>query len=167
MRKFKIKGETPGEKFQFLEAFLGRIQARGSGNVIVGVIPPSLIHHYVDKIPVDGTLFKCLIPARGRLSKGCLVVKKDVGKVIKVDCRIERAAGGIHTVIETKKPIIIESLGLDVEAGDMLSMVLEDPTSVKNAWISILYEISIENSQIKRIAFEELNNLTEDIIDGQ
>ncbi len=157
-----IKRGNIDKSIDHIEIILRRM-ARRLHRTIVTVIPPSPIYGYVETPNENGDIFKCVLPASGEISKVCMVVSKYTNNnAVDFKIRLENASNISERKFSTKKKVLIETVSVDVLAGDLLTFSTNNPEAVKGIWSTILYHIDMPESKIKEVAFEGLNELLED-----
>ena len=172
--QIKIKGENCKEKFAHLETILRRM-ARRMNEKVVGIMPPSVIFHYVKKPELDGTILKCFLPS-GEITKICLAIKKyNTKKAVRFICNLETKLGtGRQYVFETHKEVLIEDINLSVEDVSFFTLMIDqsDVESpgisaplVEDIWATALFQFERSESQIKMFMLDELEKL-EDLSEG-
>ena len=165
-----IKGNNPEEKFKHLETILRRM-ARRMNEKIVGIMPPSVIFHYIKKPDADGTVLKCFLPS-GEITKICLAIRKyNTKKAVRFICNLETRIGtGRQYVFETRKEVLVEDINLSVEGVSFFTLKI-DQSNLKNPelelpliediWATVLFQFERSESQTKMFMLEELEKLEE------
>lgn len=166
-----IKGKNSEEKFKHLETILKRM-ARRMNEKVVGIMPPSVIFHYVKKPEDDGTVLKCFLPS-GEITKICLAIKKyNTKKAVRFICNLETKIGtGRQYAFETHQEVLVEDVNLSVEGVSFFTLKI-DQTDLKNPeleqpliediWATALFQFERSESQIKMFMQGELEKLVYD-----
>ena len=166
-RFLKIEGKDSNEKFAHLEVILKRFSRR-LHKTIIGAVPPSPIFGYAEKPAEDGTIIKCAIPAKGEISRACLVISKYADLKL-VTFNVEIANFDIYGVsprkaqvsFQTRKNVVIAEINLKVAVGDCLTLSTPDGERISGIWTTILYHIDLTEGKIEEIVIDGLDKLIE------
>jgi len=161
MRRGFVNGKTPEEKFKSIDQTLWSF-SRKLGKKVVGIIPPVPIFGYVHEPDADGTIMQQVIPAGGSLARICISVKEyssTYTKAVKFSCGIDRPSGGIYHSFESRRPVTVEDISVDVEVGDLLTILVEDSSYVRGISVALLYRITVKDSQIHSAMIDQLEAL--------
>jgi len=168
-RFLKIEGKDSNEKFAHLEVILKRFSRR-LHKTIIGAVPPSPIFGYVEKPAEDGTIIKCAIPAKGEISRACLVVSNYVDTKL-VTFNVEIANFDIYGVspakstvsFQTRKNVVIAYINQKVNVGDCLtlSVPIIDIERISGIWTTLLYHIDLTEGKIEEVVIDGLDKLIE------
>jgi len=157
-----VKGSTAEEKFKSINKVFEHMAIRLRKKV-VGIMPPSPLFAYVTKASEDGVIARFVLPAKGKVTKIAMAVKKYAGKDgADFECGIVTQGNEFSYKFKTKKPVELVDLDKDVEPGDVVYLSISDPDLAEGISIGMLYEIGRANSIIKHFLIDELEALEED-----
>lgn len=173
MRKFCLKGETVEERLNSAEVAL-KHAFRRLHKTVVGVIPPVPIFTYVQHPLDDGTIMTAVMPAGGRIRKGALAVRTyNHPKAIEFECSVERASGSYSEKFTTKKPVYLVDLGIDILAGDVITVKVDKTRTdddsawaIEGIWISFLFDMRIEDMAVVNRMIDELERIEDERVRG-
>lgn len=159
-----IKGSNPDEKFKHLEVILRRM-ARRMNQKVVGIMPPSVIFHYINRPDNDGIILRSILPT-GEITKICLAIKKyNTKKSVKFVCNLESQLGmGKQYTFETHKELLVESINLSINNVGFFTLRIvqgEEKPLIEDIWIMALFQFDQSDSKIKTFMLEELVKLEE------
>jgi len=162
MRKeLKIKGKNHSEKLEHIEKILQRFQ-RKLHKTVIGVIPPIPVQGYVKWPDENGIMFKQIVPANGKITRAAVAVGKYESKdpiQFRFDVGGSDGSSNVH-VFAVKKSSGVVDLDMPVRAGDVV--VASTQSEIEDIWYSVLYNIDIKESVIKRFLIDELEKLTDE-----
>ena len=167
-RGIEIKGKNSDEKFAHLEVILKRFSRR-LHKTIIGAVPPSPIFGYVEKPAEDGTIIKCAIPAKGEISRACLIISKYADPKL-VTFNVEIANFDIYGVsprkaavsFQTRKNVVVAEINQKVNVGDCLTLSTPDGERISGIWTTILYHIDLTEGKVEEIVIDGLDKLIEE-----
>jgi hypothetical protein len=157
-----IKGSSTEEKFKHIETMFRRM-ARRMNEKVVGIMPPSVIFHHVEKPDKDGIVLRGIIPA-GEITKICLAIKKyNTNKTVRFICSLEEASGvGSQYGFETRKGLLVEDVKISVkDVGFFILRVAPgevDPL-IEDVWSTALFHFDQSESRVRTIMLGELEKL--------
>uniref|UniRef100_A0A6M3JBH0 Uncharacterized protein n=1 Tax=viral metagenome TaxID=1070528 RepID=A0A6M3JBH0_9ZZZZ len=157
-----VRGDTDKKRFESIERVLTRFNRR-LNTTIIGVIPPIPISAFIEVPPADGVLLRYIFPTTGRITKGCLAIEEYTTKTgVKFFAGIDGTGGGRHTIIETRSPLHIETLGMPIVPGDRLTFRTDTPELIRRVWIGLLYEMTLSDMGKETYMIEEFERRIED-----
>jgi len=168
-RELTVKGNTPGEKINSVEAILRRMSRKMSSKII-GVLPASPVFDFVYVPDSEGVVMRRLFPVSGLITKAGIAFdvrgKKPIKLIFSVENDIEMRSFSNSFII--KKTAEVLDLNFEVVAGDKITLTveLEKDEEVTGIWVGFLYEIALKNLNKKEFLLEELNNMIEEETKG-
>ena len=155
-----VKGDTTEAKFKSINKVLEHFSTRLRKKV-VGIMPPSPLFAYVVRASEDGVIVRFVLPAKGKVTKIAMAVKKYAGKEgAHFECGIITQGSEFSYKFKTKKPMELVDLDKDVDAGDVIYLSIDNPELAEGISVGMLYEIGRADSVIKHFLIDEMENLS-------
>ncbi len=161
LRRDKVSVQVK-KKVEAAEQRLNTLEQRYMGSQFKVLIPPMPISFYSEELPDDGVVARFIFPVSGRIVKAAIYVE-DKGKVKKLNIAAEVISPGIGQAFTFNMGANqgLVDLEVPVVAGQKLKISLtnqpNDPIDrSKKIWVGVLFEVSIENQEIKKFAISEL-----------
>jgi len=159
MIKDFVKGSTSDEKFASINQTFKHFSRR-LHKTIVGVMPPSPIFNYVEEVPEDGILLRCILPGHGRIIRGCLCVEEYLDdKTVSFVAEVHGSSGMVSHVFDTRKKLLLVEPNLSVAAGDRLVLRTEVPPRVRRVWSGFLFEFEIRDMAKEHYLIDQFESL--------
>ena len=163
-RKVKefVKGKTVDAKFKSINATLKHFSRRLM-SVVVGVVPSSPVYNFVFIPDSDGVILRTIFPVAGKIVKSVIFVanKETKGPAVFV-ATIDNESGSINRRFEVKAKPLIFDLDTPIEAGDRLTLRVEEPESVKGIWYAFLYEAELRSMTKKTFVIDQFEKMVEE-----
>lgn len=162
MARLELQGRNADEKLAHVSLILERM-SRKTQKVATTIVPPSPIYGFKDLLCADGIIFKCLIPAKGNISRLCLAIEEiDTKDPVSFEILFEKFGDGKVKQsygFSTKKRILIEDVNLNVDPGDCITLKTADPERLSGIYATILYNIDIAVGTKAEIAIQQFEAL--------
>jgi len=168
-RELMIKGNTPGEKFNSIEAILRRMSRRLSHKV-VGVLPVSPVFEFAYVPDSDNIVMRRLFPVSGTITKAGVAFdsrgKKPIRLMFGVENDITMRTLSSSYLIKRKAEVL--DINFEVESGDKITVKaeLEEGEVVKGIWIGLSFEPGLKHMKKQEFLLSELELMTEEDNEG-
>lgn len=165
-RKF-VKGDNIKEQMDRIDKTLQHFSRRLSHKVI-GLVPSAPIFEFIYAPSSDGAVLRRVIPIAGTITKAALFVQKKETKGPSL-FRLEVRRGERYwaEAFEVKKVPFVASPNIEVEAGDLVTLMVEEPEAIKGIWAAFLYSIGVAGLEKKEIVLDQIEHMMkEDLEDA-
>ena len=157
-----VKGNSVEAKFNSINATLKHFSRR-LRSVVVGVIPASPVYDFVFVPEPDGVLLRSIFPVAGKIVKSCIfVANRDAKGPTVFVATIENEKGSNSKKFEVRSKPLIFDLDTPVEAGDRLTLTVEEPDKVRGIWFAFLYEAELRSMTQKTFAIDQFERMLEE-----
>jgi len=162
MRKNVIKGSTTAEKFTSIEGILNAYR-RHLNRYVIGALPPIPVFDFISRPDENGVILRRMFPGKGVISKGAMYIEEytDPGKDIKINVRADGPLGGQDVKFTTHQQMVTINPNLVVDVGYRITISVDPTDSIKNIWISFLYEVGFKEMVKEKFLLDELLLLME------
>lgn len=157
-----VKGDDAEHIFASIDRVLTRL-ARRSCQTSAAVIPPVPIGRYWAAPSEDGVLLRYMFPAKGTICRAVVAVggrhEDKKKKVIVVHSSITNELGSAGRRFEIKGPVAVMDMEVKTLTGDRLTITIDDPASMRDVWIALLWRPDTAEAEIKQLLIDELDKL--------
>ncbi len=156
-RKF-TQGNNPDERLDHVERHLEHMQRR-LVNKVGAMIPPVPVSFYCEAPESNGTIFRYMLPAKGRVKTAVVLVENFPEKQKRVNLTIDVSTPDDSFqkhlgVPPAPRPMDVD---LDVIPGSRFTVRLAEASmEARKIWIAFLYQIEPKNAELKELLVSEL-----------
>jgi len=165
-RKF-AKGDKVDEQINRIDKTLQHFSRRLS-HKIIGVLPAAPVFEFVYAPNSDGVVLRRIIPVAGTISKAAIFVQsKETKGASLFRLEIRRGEKYWAEAFEVGKKPIVEAPGIKVEAGDLVTLMVEEPEAIKGIWAAFLFNIAAAGLEKTEFVFDQIEHMMkEDLEDA-